>query len=147
MEVEKESNNKAEIPDVQKVRQPSLVSKKININYISIGGIVLACLVLFGGGGFYLGKQSETLVQGSDKLLMTPTLTPTQTMTPTPTAYPLSGLWENNQINHGEILTTNDWRGSFEFVENSNIKFSINYPQHWTKNYTVFSSEGTKVAE
>jgi len=40
------------------VNQPVMTPEKPKTNYLMIGGIVLACFLVFGGGGYYLGKQS-----------------------------------------------------------------------------------------
>ena len=47
------------------------------INYLMIGGVILACLVVFGFGGYYLGKQSSNRNSVSESNL-------TQTVSPTP---------------------------------------------------------------
>lgn len=40
------------------VSQPVITPEKPKTNYFMIGGIIVACSVLFGFGGYYLGKQS-----------------------------------------------------------------------------------------
>lgn len=42
------------------INQSSVAPEKPKTNYLLIGGIVLACFVVFGFGGYYLGKQSST---------------------------------------------------------------------------------------
>ena len=42
------------------VNQPVMTPEKPKTNYLLIGGIVLTCFVVFGFGGYYLGKQSLT---------------------------------------------------------------------------------------
>ena len=41
------------------VSQPPITPEKPKINYLMVGGIVLACFVILGFGGYYLGKQSS----------------------------------------------------------------------------------------
>ncbi len=41
------------------VSQPVITPEKPKANYLMFGGIVLTCFVLFGFGGYYLGKQSS----------------------------------------------------------------------------------------
>jgi hypothetical protein len=58
------------------VNQPLTTPEKHKINYLAIGGVILACLLIFGFGGYYLGKQSsdKNLISESS---LTPTLSPT----------------------------------------------------------------------
>lgn len=39
--------------------QPVITPEKPKTNYLMIGGTVLACFVIFGFGGYYLGRQSS----------------------------------------------------------------------------------------
>lgn len=41
------------------INQPVLAPEKSKTNYLLIGGVVLACFVVFGIGGYFLGKQSS----------------------------------------------------------------------------------------
>lgn len=49
--------------------------EKLKLNYITVGCIVLICFVLFGFGGYYLGKQSSGSNQRIDENWLTPTPT------------------------------------------------------------------------
>lgn len=52
--------------------------EKSKTNYLFIGGIILACFVVFGFGGYYLGKQSSSSQQSSNNIQnqANPTATP-----------------------------------------------------------------------
>lgn len=67
------------------VSQPLTTPEKPKINYLVIGGVILTCLVIFGFGGYYLGKQSSSknLISESN---LTPTLSPTPSQTSDKTA-------------------------------------------------------------
>lgn len=88
------------------VSQPVLTTEKPKTNYLLIGGIVLVCFILFGFGGYYLGKQSSNSQQytnnGQSQLI--PTASPEPgTPTATPTSQQVSSLptgW--NYKNNGE---------------------------------------------
>lgn len=67
------------------VSQPVLTPEKPKTNYLMIGGAVLVCFVLFGFGGFYLGKQSSKTQDITTGNYSLPTNTPT---TPTQSTYP-----------------------------------------------------------
>lgn len=43
------------------VNRSEFITEKPKINYVLIGGIVLVCFVIFGFGGYYLGKQSNSI--------------------------------------------------------------------------------------
>lgn len=60
------------------VSQPVQIPEKPKTDYFMIGGIVLACFVLFGFGGYYLGKQSGTssLTMTKDQNSIIPTAVP-----------------------------------------------------------------------
>lgn len=77
------------------VGQPVPVPEKPKINYLTIGGIILVCFVLFGFGGYYLGKQSSSLqqVQPTPTIAPLPPITNTPSVTPTGISDPTQG-WE-----------------------------------------------------
>ena len=87
--------------------QPVLIPEKPKTNFTMIGLVVLACLIVFGFGGFYLGKQLSTVPkQNTDTAQSTtsPVPTPEATaITTNPTAQDTSKLpkgWKyksNNQ--------------------------------------------------
>ncbi len=59
--------------------QPVQVPEKPKINYKIIGGVILACLIIFGFGGYYLGKQySGNKLVTESNLMPTPSSTPSQ---------------------------------------------------------------------
>lgn len=86
------------------VNQPVMSPEKPKTNYLMIGGIILACLVVFGFGGYYLGKKSSSLFlqQPTDQQYqITPTITSqinNPTATPTTIADPTVG-WKTYQNN------------------------------------------------
>ncbi len=66
------------------VNQPVMTPEGPKTNYLIIGGIVLACFVIFGGGGYYLGRQSlsnfqqDAHNQNNSTVTNTPEASPTQ---------------------------------------------------------------------
>lgn len=81
------------------VSQPVITPEKPKTNYLTITGIVLACFVIFGFGGYYLGKQSST--QNSTPLnvnptikMETPTLIPSTSSAPSPTSSTSTSLFK-----------------------------------------------------
>lgn len=77
------------------VNQPVITPEKPKTNYLMIGGIVLVCFVLFGFGGYYLGKQSLSLqqIQPTPTIAPPPSVTSNPTVTPTNILNPTQG-WE-----------------------------------------------------
>ena len=73
----------------QNVASPLPVNpEKPKTNYLMIGGIVLACFVIFGFGGYYLGKQSNKIQNTTTNNEAFPTNTPvtsTQSILPSTT--------------------------------------------------------------
>jgi hypothetical protein len=68
------------------INQPVITPEKPKTNYWVIGGLILACFVIFGFGGYYLGKQSANSQQNSQNQA-NPTATPeTSIPTASPTA-------------------------------------------------------------
>lgn len=69
------------------VSQPVMTSEKPKTNYLMIGGIVLACFLVFGFGGYFLGKQSTSspIANGSIQPSPTTISTPANTIAPSPT--------------------------------------------------------------
>lgn len=70
------------------VNQPVMTQEKPKVNYLLVGGIVLACFVVFGFGGYYLGKQSinvqpsTTTTKNNNPQVIIPTNTPIPTQNP-----------------------------------------------------------------
>jgi len=87
------------------VNQPVLTQERPKVNYLMIGGIVLACFVIFGFGGYYLGKQTFVSRKDSVEQQVIPTPSPISPVTNSPTAIPsrdidLTKNWEtyNNAL-------------------------------------------------
>ncbi len=77
------------------VSQPVMTPEKPKTNYLMIGGIIVACFVLFGFGGYYLGKQSSNSQQytNNGQNQLSPTATPEpNTPTTSPTSQEVSNL-------------------------------------------------------
>jgi len=77
------------------VNQPVFTPEKPKTNYLLIGGIVLACFVIFGFGGYYLGKQSSTYKSNLNNTQnqLSQTATPeSNSPTTVPTNQPVSTL-------------------------------------------------------
>lgn len=77
------------------VSQPVLTLVKPKTNYLALGGVVLACFVLFGFGGYYLGKLSSNSQQyiNNEQSQLTPTATlESNTPTATPTSQQINSL-------------------------------------------------------
>lgn len=71
------------------VNQPAMTPEKPKTNYLMIAGIILACFVVFGFGGFYLGQQSSnknsSTIENNQKTISgTPTSFPSTTFAPSP---------------------------------------------------------------
>lgn len=69
------------------VNQPSTTPEKQKINYLAIGGLILAGFVVIGFGGYYLGKQPSTSQENSNNIQgqANPAATPETSI---PTAFP-----------------------------------------------------------
>lgn len=70
------------------VNQPLTAPENPKTNYLMIGGVILACFVVFGFGGYYLGKQYSTPQSSTDNPSnqLIPTTAPeSETPTSTPT--------------------------------------------------------------
>lgn len=103
--------------------QPVPTSEKPKINYLVIGVVILFCFVIFGFGGYYLGKQSSNnsrgLEQGSNQ--PTPYTSPTTTVnSPTP----------ENSI---DPSATSDKTSTWNTYTNAQQGFSIKYPKKIAK--------------
>jgi|GEM_PF-6890461 len=107
------------------VSQPVNSSEKTKTNYLLIGGIVLACFVVFGFGGYYLGKQSSSSsnILDNEQSQTNPTTTPkTNTQIPSPTTQqaepsepPSSSVKEKVSL-----VSTSGWRT--ENIDNLSLK-------------------------
>ena len=95
------------------VSQQVLSPEKPKANYLSIGGVILACFVVFGFGGYYLGKQSTNLQQNSNNTQSLANLITTpDTGIPTTSPTSISKKIEENTFN--------------------NQYFSFVYPKNWS---------------
>lgn len=68
--------------------QPVVLPEKPKVNYPLIGGVVLVCFLIFGFGGYYLGKQSSTQPSQS---MVEPSQATNSTATPIATSDPTIG--------------------------------------------------------
>jgi len=92
------------------VNQPVVSTEKPKTNYLLIVGIVLACFVVFGAGGYFLGmKQWLTNNSASEANL------------PKPTSIPQA----SNTSNQDE---TANWKT----YTNDKYNYSIKYPSNWS---------------
>jgi len=113
------------------VSQPVQISEKPKVNYLVIGITILLCLIVFGFGGYYLGKKaindSQNLDGGLDQ--PTPYSSPTTQAQPSltqPVAYtspsPADLTWKTESI---QIKKETAVSGS------ENINLSIQSPSNW----------------
>lgn len=84
------------------INQPVISPGKPRINYLLISGVVLACFIVFGIGGFYLGRQSTSSQQNSSPTQEVPSPTETTT-TVIPTSQNQPGT---NKITLVEAIST-----------------------------------------
>lgn len=102
---------------------------------IIIIGIVVLILAIAGGGGYYLmnkNKQSENNNNHEQQKHENQTTK-------------ITG-WKKYIPDSGSVYDTNDW-SSYNLI-NSNTSFSIEYPNDWSLDYSVFQdSKGEKIAE
>lgn len=96
------------------ISQPVNSPEKIKTNWPLIGGIVMACFVVFGYGGYYLGKESTSTPLDkatNQKYQVIPTTIP--------------------QINNPSATTTAilDETAGWKIYQNNLWGFSLKYPQ------------------
>jgi len=84
------------------VSQSMNIPEKPKVNYLMISGVILSCLIVFGLGGYYLGKQSS-----NKNLVSRANLT--QTVSPTP-------------------ITTADPTTNWKIYNNKDLGFELKYP-------------------
>ena len=101
------------------VNQQVMTPEKPKTNYLLIGGIVLACFVIFGFGGYYIGKQSSS----SSTTSQIDISKSNETGMPTQTTYPAA----SQVISTESIYTYNS--------------FSFTYPKTWTLFDTTSNKE------
>lgn len=104
------------------INQPPLSSEKPKINYLAMTAVILACFVVFGFGGYYLGKQSSQsqkyVNSGQNQV---PSTTTPQANNPAPTTNPSS---------------TPDQTANWKTYIDDIYKFSFKYPSDWKLNCT-----------
>lgn len=110
--------------------QPVQIPDKPKVNYLIIGITVILCLVVFGFGGYFLGKRSSNDSQNSRGGLNQPTPSPTTQIQPSPTQSttytspsPASLTWKTESV---QIKKETAVSG------NENINLSIQLPSDWT---------------
>jgi len=105
------------------VNQPVIPPEKPKTNYLLIGGIILACFVIFGFGGYLLGKQSSSSDQSTNNIQnqTTPTETPaTNPPTSSPTTTQQTGLPSTPVKEKASLVSTQGWR--MENIDNLSLK-------------------------
>ncbi len=111
--------------------QPAQISEKPKVNYLVIGITILLCLIVFGFGGYYLGKRAVNDSQNLDGRLGQPTpysspTTQTQSSLTQPAAYTLPSpadlTWKTESVQiKKETVVGGD----------ENINLSIQLPSNW----------------
>lgn len=94
------------------VVQPVTIAKT---NYLTIAGVAFACSLIFGVGGYYLGKQS----------LNSPYVNNEVQTNPTDTHY------LNNSTPATNPSSTSDPTANWKTYTNSEIGFHFKYPSEW----------------
>ncbi len=94
------------------VVQPVAIAKT---NYLTIVGVALICSLIFGFGGYYLGKQSSNSKYVNNEVQTNPTATP-YVNSPTSTTNPSSTL---------------DPTANWKTYTNSEVGFRFKYPSEW----------------
>jgi len=110
--------------------QPAQVQEKVRLNYLVIGLVVLACFVVFGLGGYYLGKRTQNVIP-------VVTIMPTPTPSSIPTRLPAST--GNEKLNE-PVGSENSMEADGEYVgfikrvyeKNNKNYLDINYIQWLT---------------
>lgn len=101
------------------VNQPVIQPEKPKTNYLLISGVVLACFIVFGFGGYYLGKQG--LNNSAQSNLVPSYNSPTITENlPTP----------ENSV---QPTTAPDKTAGWDSYSNTSAGFSIEHPAGWRK--------------
>ncbi len=102
------------------INQPVVSPEKPKLNYLMIAGIILGCFVVFGFGGYYLGKQSSNSEPYSSGI-QDPTGTTTNLETNSPTSSPIPTNSEARP--NTNILTA--WKHSTGY-------WLLNLPSSWS---------------
>lgn len=111
------------------ISQPVMTPEKPITNYLMIGGAVLACFVVFGFGGYYIGKNTTTPKSTVSELRATPPAQETQSNSTAPATSTLKNPipnWETytNQKFNFSIQYPNDFKTS-EMTSQYNDTFGI----------------------
>lgn len=107
------------------VGQPVLTPEKPKTKYVQIGGIVLVCFVIFGFGGYYLGKRSNNppvAIQSSNTLPLpiSQTSTPTTSQNVTSTTSPID---TSSSKDKATLVLMEGWRT--ENIDNLSLKVPL----------------------
>jgi len=95
------------------VSQPAVTPEKPKINYLLVGEVALVCSLIFGFGGYYLGKQSSNPQYVNNEVQTNPTATP---------------YLNNPTINPS---STPDPTANWKTYTNSEVGFRFKYPSEW----------------
>lgn len=104
------------------VNRPEQIPEKPKINYLITGVVVLVCFILFGFGGYSLGRQSGQ-TQNTTAVNNAVLPTPNVTNSPTPQTKP-----EDTKV---------DWKT----YTNTKYGFSFKYPSAWNTNVPSFEGK------
>lgn len=119
------------------VSQPIITPEKPKTNYLLIGGAVLASFVVFGFGGYYLGKQSsntQAAVQDNNLPEAKETITPTQSnyATTTPSTVPsFASNWKTYTTNNQMDINDSFFQKFPNFKNDIPTKLTFQYPGTW----------------
>lgn len=107
------------------VNQPAPTPEKPKVNYVVIGVIVLVCFIIFGFGGYFLGKLSNNppIATQSDNTLPLPTSqtsTPTTSQNVTPTTSPID---TSSSKDKATLVLMEGWRT--ENINNLSLKLPL----------------------
>lgn len=112
--------------------QPAQILEKPKVNYLLIGLVVLACFVVFGFSGYYIGKQSNFSPSREDKFntAESTSLSPKETIKP-PSNKPITepSIFPTTKPTTREITykRMSDW-SSYD----SDLGFSPQYPSGYS---------------
>lgn len=101
------------------INQAVPTPEKPKVNYMVIGAIVLVCFVVFGFGGYYLGKQSSNNSRGLGKGLSQPT----------PYSSPTTIVNSPTPEISSEPTTRPDKTSTWNTYTSTQQGFSIKYPK------------------
>ncbi|MDO8497717.1 MAG: hypothetical protein Q7S61_04195 [bacterium] len=119
------------------VSQRVITPEKPKTNYLMICGIVLACFVVFGFGGYYLGKQ-KTNTNNVVRNTAYPIQSPTSLVQPSPTNTPIVDT--STKLLEPNLASTANWR-VVTFPQNIIVsqggeskpgKIEMKIPSNWT---------------